>query len=167
MTDAWDPSIPSHKELAHQIEIGNGIPEMRPLRDARKALCNVGFKMEYEEDLAERPDEVRWYYPIEGDLSKAQTMWDLVLVWRTSWSGKIVTHTGLRFLEMVGLVPKGTWEVCETLKIAGDALVKGGQTKVRGLSCGKAVLTGPTVVHADVYGRLPQAFGVNQICFIP
>ena len=25
MTDDWDPSIPEHKELAHQIEIGIGI----------------------------------------------------------------------------------------------------------------------------------------------
>ncbi|KAH0835882.1 S-adenosyl-L-methionine-dependent methyltransferase [Lanmaoa asiatica] len=122
MTDAWDPSIPSHKELAHLLEIGNGIPEMRPLRDARQALSAVGFKVEHEEDLADRPDE--------GNLRKAQTPWDLVMVWRTSWSGKIMTHTGLRFLEMLGLVPKGTWEVCETLKIAGDALVKGGQTKL-------------------------------------
>ncbi|KAF8439047.1 S-adenosyl-L-methionine-dependent methyltransferase [Boletus edulis BED1] len=130
MTDAWNPSIPSHKELAHLLEIGNGIPEMRPLSDARKAFVDVGLKIEHEEDLAERPDEVPWYYPLEGDLRKAQTPWDLVMVWRTSWSGKMVTHTGLRLLEMLGLVPKGTWEVCETLKIAGDALVKGGQTKL-------------------------------------
>lgn len=112
------------------LEIGNGIPEMRPLREARKAFDAIGFKVEHEEDLAERADEVPWYYPLEGDFRKAQTPWDLVMVWRTSWSGRIVTHTGLGLLEMLGLVPKGTWEVCETLKIAGDALVKGGQTKV-------------------------------------
>lgn len=141
MTDAWDPSIPSHKELAHRLEIGNGIPEMRPLRDARKALKTVGFKIEHEEDLAERSDEVTWYYPLEGDIFKAQTFWDLVLVWRTSWSGKLVTHTGLRFLEMCGVVPKGTWEVCETLKIACDALVEGGQTKVRGVRFARRAMT--------------------------
>jgi len=160
MTDAWDPSVPSHKELAHLLEIGNGIPEMRPLRDARKAFTSVGLKIEHEEDLAERPDAVPWYYPLEGDLRKAQTPWDLVMVWRTSWSGKIVTHTGLRFLEMLGLVPKGTWEVCETLKIAGDALVKGGQTKVSRWSRWHGTVTdGPTAVHADVPGDLSQAVG--------
>ncbi|KAG8216724.1 delta-sterol C-methyltransferase [Butyriboletus roseoflavus] len=105
MTDDWDPSIPSHKNLAHRLEIGNGIPQMRPLRDARKALCDVGLKIEHEEDLAQRSDQVPWYYPLEGDMSKAQTLWDLVLVWRTSRSGQIVTHTGLRLLEMLGLVP--------------------------------------------------------------
>ena len=131
MTDDWDPSVPSHKELAHQLEIGNGIPEMRPIKVARQAISDVGLKMEHEEDLAARADVIPWYYPLEGDVRKAQTMWDLVLVWRNHWSGRIVTHTGLRFLEMLSLVPKGTWEVCENLKIAGDSLTKGGQTKVR------------------------------------
>jgi sterol 24-C-methyltransferase len=130
MTDAWDPSIPSHKELAHQIEIGNGIPEMRPLRLARQAIKNVGFEIEHDEDLAERPDEVTWYYPLEGNIWKAQTLWDCFTVWRISWSGKIVTHSGLRLLEWLGFMPKGTTEVGEMLKIAGDALARGGQTKL-------------------------------------
>ena len=130
MTDAWDPSIPEHKELAHQIELGNGIPEMRHLHKARAALKTVGFDILHEEDLADRPDEVPWYYPLEGDISKAQTTWDYFTVWRMSWSGIFVTHNVLKFLEFVGFVPKGTWEVGEALKVAAESLVKGGQTKV-------------------------------------
>ena len=130
MTDSWDPSIPDHKALAHEIELGNGIPEMRPLSKARAAIESVGFDIEHEEDLAERPDEVSWYYPLEGDIFKAQTAWDYFTVWRMSWSGKLVTHNVLRLLEFFGIVPKGTWEVGETLRVAADALVKGGQTKV-------------------------------------
>jgi len=130
MTDAWDPSIPTHKELQHQIELGNGIPEMRTIRKSREALLSVGFEIEHEEDLADRPDEIRWYYPLEGDLSKAQTLWDLFTVWRMSWSGKFVTHSALWVFEKIGMLPKGTVDVGETLKIAADALVKGGQTKL-------------------------------------
>jgi sterol 24-C-methyltransferase len=130
MTDAWDPSIPEHKALAHEIEFGNGIPEMRPLAKSREALKAVGFTIEHEEDLAERPDDVPWYYPLEGDIFKAQTVWDYVTVWRMSWSGKLVTHNVIRFLEFVGLIPKGTFEVGESLKVAAASLVKGGQTKV-------------------------------------
>jgi len=130
MTDTWDPSIPEHKALAHEIELGNGIPEMRPLSEAREALKAVGFKIEHEEDLADRPDSVPWYYPLEGDIFKAQTAWDYFTVWRMSWSGKLVTHNALRVLEFFRVVPKGTWEVGETLRLAADALVKGGQTKV-------------------------------------
>jgi Sterol methyltransferase C-terminal len=131
MTDSWDPSDPEHKALAHGIELGNGIPEMRPLSKAREAIKAVGFEIEHEEDLAERPDVVPWYYPLEGDIFKAQTAWDYFTVWRMSWSGKLVTHNALRVLEFFRIVPKGTWEVGETLRIAGDALVRGGQTKVR------------------------------------
>lgn len=130
MTDRWDPSIPDHKTLAHEIELGNGIPEMRSLSKARKAFDTVGFRVEHEEDLAERPDPVSWYYPLEGDIFKAQTAWDYFTVWRMSWSGKLVTHNALRVLEFFRIVPKGTWEVGETLRVAADALVKGGQTKL-------------------------------------
>lgn len=131
MTDAWDPSIPEHKELAHQIELGNGIPEMRPLKLARQAMKNVGFEIEHEEDLAERPDPVPWYYPLEGDISKAQTFWDYLTVWRMSWSGQLVSHNAIRLMEWAGFLPKGTYDVSESLKVAATSLVKGGQTKVR------------------------------------
>jgi len=130
MTDIWDPSIPEHKALAHEIELGNGIPEMRPLAQSRAAIKAVGLEIEHEEDLAERDDPVPWYYPLEGDIRKAQTTWDYFTVWRMSWSGKLVTHNATRVLEWLGLIPKGTYEVGETLKVAGDALVKGGQTKL-------------------------------------
>ncbi|KAL5499251.1 ERG6 [Sanghuangporus vaninii] len=130
MTDRWDGSNPEHRQLAHQIEIGNGIPEMRPLAKAREALVNVGFQIEHEEDLAERPDPIPWYYPLEGDIRKAQTFWDYITVWRMSWSGKLISHNAIRMMELVGLVPKGTFEVSETLKVAADALVRGGKTKL-------------------------------------
>ena len=74
MTDKWDPSIPSHKEVAHGIEIGNGIPVMRPLREARQAILDVGFEIEHEEDLADRGDPIPWYYPLEGNIWQAQTL---------------------------------------------------------------------------------------------
>ena len=108
MTDAWDPAIPSHKDLAHRIELGDGIPEMRPLSSVRSAICSVGFEIEHEEDLAARDDEVPWYYPLEGDLRKAQTTWDYFTVWRMSRTGKLVTHTVTWLAEKIGLAPKGT-----------------------------------------------------------
>ncbi|KDQ32067.1 hypothetical protein PLEOSDRAFT_1088200 [Pleurotus ostreatus PC15] len=130
MTEDWDPSIPKHKELAHRIEFGNGIPEMRKLSVARDALKNVGFEIEHEEDLAARPDAVPWYYPLEGDIWKAQTVWDYFTVWRMSWSGKLVTHNAMRVMELFGVIPKGTCDVGEALKVAGDSLVEGGQQKL-------------------------------------
>lgn len=130
MTDEWDPSNAEHKALAHQIEIGNGIPEMRPIRKSREALKTVGFLIEHEEDLAARSDPIPWYYPLEGDIRKAQTFWDYLTVWRMSWSGQLVSHSAIRIMEWIGLVPKGTHDVAEQLKIAADSLVRSGQQKV-------------------------------------
>jgi hypothetical protein len=36
------------------LQVGDGIAEMRKIEDARKALKTVGFDILYEEDLAER-----------------------------------------------------------------------------------------------------------------
>ncbi|KAJ7634665.1 delta-sterol C-methyltransferase [Roridomyces roridus] len=130
MTDDWDASIPDHAKLQHEIELGNGIPEMRPIKLAREALKTVGFEVQHEEDLADRPDVVPWYYPLEGDIRKAQTVWDYFTVWRMSWSGIFVTHNALWFMEKLGLVPKGTHDVGEALRVAALSLVRGGQQKL-------------------------------------
>lgn len=58
MTDKWDPSNAEHKKIAHGIEVGDGIPEMRSIADSRTALKNVGFEIVHEEDLADRPEYV-------------------------------------------------------------------------------------------------------------
>jgi len=130
MTDKWDPSIPSHKELARGIELGDGIPEMRTIEQARNAMQSVGFELEVAEDLADRQDQAPWYYPLEGDLSKAQTAWDLMTVWRIHWSGRFVTRNAMRMLEFTRVLPQGTCSVAEQLEIARHYLVEGGRSKV-------------------------------------
>ena len=82
MTDAWDPKNAKHKDIQHGIEVGDGIPEMRNINACRTALQNVGFEILHEEDLADRDDEVKWYYPLEGKLSQCQTLWDIAMVSR-------------------------------------------------------------------------------------
>lgn len=70
-----------------------------------------------------------WFYPLEGDFSKAQTLYDYATVFRTSKLGQFITHNAMWAMEKVGMIPKGTHDVGETLRIAGDALVAGGQQK--------------------------------------
>lgn len=41
-----------------------------------------------------------------------------------------LTHMGLWGLEKVGIVPAGTQDVVQRMKVSGDALVRGGQAKV-------------------------------------
>jgi sterol 24-C-methyltransferase len=57
MTDKWDPSIPEHKAIAHNIDVGAAL-KMKPISEARDTLKQVGFEILHEEDLAERPDPV-------------------------------------------------------------------------------------------------------------
>jgi len=130
MTDAYDASVPEHRKIAHGIELGDGIPEMRTIQQARSALKTVGFNIEEEADLADQGDKIPWYYPLEGDIRKVQTLWDVFMCWRMTWFGKLVTQTTVRGLEAVGLAPKGTYDVGESLKVAADALVAGGQAKL-------------------------------------
>ncbi|KAJ7688969.1 sterol 24-C-methyltransferase [Mycena rosella] len=130
MTENWDPAVPEHAALQHEIELGNGIPEMRPLARAREALETVGFALEHDEDLADRGDAVQWYYPLEGDLSKAQTFWDYLTVLRITRLGKFFTHNTVWMMELLGLLPKGTHSVGEALRIAATSLVRGGQLKI-------------------------------------
>lgn len=56
MTDEWDATNPHHKNIAHGIEVGDGIPEMRSIAACRTALQNVGLEIVHEEDLADRPE---------------------------------------------------------------------------------------------------------------
>jgi sterol 24-C-methyltransferase len=130
MTPQWDATDPMHKQIAHEIEISSGIPEMRILSRSRDAFDNVGFQVLHEEDLAERPDPIPWYYPLEGDIFKAQTLYDLFMCWRISWSGRLISHSAIWLMEKVGIMPKGTVEVTEQLKHALKGIVDGGKTKV-------------------------------------
>ena len=130
MTDRYNKDDPEHRRIAHGIELGDGIPEMRTIAQARSALKTVGFQVERDEDLADAGDEIPWYYPLEGDIRKVQTLWDVFMCWRMTWFGKVVTQTTVSVLERIGLAPKGTYDVGESLKKAADALVAGGQTKL-------------------------------------
>ncbi|PKI84803.1 Erg6p [Malassezia vespertilionis] len=130
MTDAYDANNPEHRRVAHGIELGDGIPEMRTIAQARAALKHVGFEIEVDEDLADKGDKVEWYYPLEGDIRKVQTFWDIFTCWRMTRLGKFTTQTGVSILEKLGLVPKGTYDMGESLKVAADALVAGGQQKL-------------------------------------
>lgn len=130
MTDIYDKSNAEHRRVAHGIEVGDGIPEMRDIKVTRAALKEVGFSIERDEDLADNDDPLPWYYPLEGDLRKCQSLWDVFTAWRMTWFGKLTTQTAVSVFERIGLAPKGTHDVGEQLKIAGDALVDGGKTKL-------------------------------------
>jgi len=130
MTDQFDETNAEHRAIRLGIERGNGISHMRPRTDAVDAIKAAGFVLEHEEDLAERNDEIPWYYPLSGDWQYTQTLWDLLSIVRMSWVGRTAMHHLLRCLETIRVAPRGTAQTAAELAAGADSLVKGGKLHI-------------------------------------
>lgn len=127
MTDRFDEANAEHRAVRLGIERGNGIAHMRPRADAVAAMRAAGFVLELEEDLAERPDQVPWYYPLSGEWRYTRTLWDFLSVVRMSWLGRTAMGGLLRTLEAVRVAPRGTAQTADELAAGAESLVKGGK----------------------------------------
>jgi sterol 24-C-methyltransferase len=127
MTDTYDENNPQHKKIAHCIEVGNGIPKMRTTQECIQALRNVGFDVLMDQDMSNVGDTINWFYPLEGDIRKCQTLKDVFTTVAMTKLGRFTTTSFVGALEKVGLAPKGTLETQKFLETAADALVAGAQ----------------------------------------
>jgi len=130
MTDKYDETNEEHRKIAYGIEVGDGIAKMYKREVAEQALKNVGFEIEYEADLADKEDEIPWYYPLSGEMQYCQTFGDYFTVFRTSRIGRFITTEACGILEKLGLAPKGTKQVTFALEDAAVNLVAGGKQKL-------------------------------------
>ncbi|OQO01471.1 Sterol 24-C-methyltransferase erg-4 [Cryoendolithus antarcticus] len=130
MTDAYDNDNPEHRNIRLGIEIGDGISNMEKVDVALKAMKAAGFTLEVNEDLADRDDELPWYWPISGQLKYMQSIWDFPTLVRMTHVGRGIVHRFVGGLEMIGLAPKGTQKTADSLALAADCLVAGGQKKL-------------------------------------
>ena len=130
MTDAYDNSDPTHREIRLGIEQGDGISNMVRVAEALRAVRAAGFELELHEDLAERDDPTPWYYPLAGDFRMIGSVWDLFTVARMTKLGRGAIHQLVGALEMVGIAPKGTQKTADSLARAADCLVEGGKRKL-------------------------------------
>ena len=130
MTDAYDESNPEHRKIAYGIEVGDGIPKMYKRDVAEQALKNVGFEIEYEQDLADLDDDIPWYYPLSGEFKYVQTLGDYYTIFRTSRFGRLFTTEAVGLMEKLGIAPKGSKQVTNALEDAAVNLVEGGRQKL-------------------------------------
>lgn len=130
MTDAYDNNNPRHREIRLGIEEGDGISNMEKIEVALKAMKAAGFELEVNEDLADRPDELPWYFPISGELKYMQSIWDLPTLVRMTKIGRGTVHRLVGALETIGLAPRGTQKTADSLAKAADCLVAGGREKL-------------------------------------
>ncbi|KAF2231643.1 putative sterol 24-c-methyltransferase [Viridothelium virens] len=130
MTDNYDNDDPEHRRIRLGIEQGDGISNMEKIEVALRAMKAVGFELELHEDLADRPDSMPWYWPLSGDFKYMQSIWDFFTIFRLTKVGRSSVHGFVGFLERFGIAPKGTQKTADSLAVAADCLVSGGQKKL-------------------------------------
>lgn len=130
MTDKYDNDNPHHREIRLGIELGDGISNMEKIEVALEAMKKAGFELELHEDLADRDDPRPWYWPLTGDFKQMSSIWEFVTIFRMHKIGRTMAHKFCGGLEWLGLAPKGTQKTADSLAVAGDSLVAGGQEKL-------------------------------------
>jgi len=130
MKDAYDNDNPRHREIRLGIEQGDGISNMERIPVALAAMKAAGFTLEVNEDMADRPDEYPWYWPLSGELKYMQSLWDFPTLVRMTHVGRGLVHRFVGVLEMIRFAPRGTQKTADSLALAADSLVAGGKQKL-------------------------------------
>ena len=121
LTDRFDSQNPKHLQIKSDIELGGGLLDIDFEQTVDNALESVGFEVLETRDLAlQTGPSIPWYQPLVGSgLSLA--------AFRSSRIGRRVTHSSLKALEALGMTPKGSAGVAETLNLCGAAMVEAGR----------------------------------------
>eukprot|EP01061_Rhynchopus_euleeides_P045621 TRINITY_DN8298_c0_g2_i1.p1 TRINITY_DN8298_c0_g2~~TRINITY_DN8298_c0_g2_i1.p1 ORF type:complete len:360 (+),score=165.84 TRINITY_DN8298_c0_g2_i1:58-1137(+) len=110
----YDKNNATHNDILIEIEYGNGLPPLRTKADVEKAAKAVGFKIVFEEDLAQDLNGTRpWYTRLD-----------------MSWYQYRMTHLTCFIMEYLGFADQGTLSIHGMLLRAADGLVAGGKHNV-------------------------------------
>lgn len=127
LTENFNENDDEHRSIALGIQQGNGIAKLFTVSQGLLAIENAGFELLHHENLANRPATAPWYHPLSISIKDVRSLSDLITYAPMSKLGRTVTHYMTRALEAAGIVPKGTQMVADSLSLAGDCLVAGGQ----------------------------------------
>ncbi|CAK9187437.1 unnamed protein product [Ilex paraguariensis] len=122
MTDSFDPNNQEHQKIKGEIEIGDGLPDIRLTRQCLEALKMAGFEVIREKDLAVG-SPVPWYLPLDKSHFSLSSF-------RLTAMGRFITKNMVMALEYVGLAPKGSQRVQLFLEQAAEGLVAGGKKEI-------------------------------------
>ncbi|MCY3558082.1 MAG: methyltransferase domain-containing protein [Chloroflexi bacterium] len=125
LTDRFDANDACHQDLRRRVETDNVTPNLPTLEQQVDALRRAGFEIIHAIDQ-------------EAECGNPQTPWYMALQGRdfslTSWArtpaGRKFSETVTKFLELVRLVPTGTFESAALLNAAANDLVKVGELKI-------------------------------------
>jgi sterol 24-C-methyltransferase len=116
LTGKYDPTNAEHLRVKRGIELGDGIADLRTSAEVDRCLAASGFVVEHARDLCHDGD-VPWWQPMRPD-------WSITMFHRTRL-GRQVTDKALLLMEAVGLAPRGSRQVSQTLITAADSLIDG------------------------------------------
>lgn len=122
MTDSFDPNNEVHQKVKAEIELGNGLPDVRLTSTCLEALKEAGFEVLWEKDLA-ADSPVTWYLPLDASRFSLTSF-------RLTSVGRFITRTMVNALEYVGLAPAGSNRVSAFLEKAAEGLVEGGRKEI-------------------------------------
>ncbi|WVY99655.1 hypothetical protein V8G54_025725 [Vigna mungo] len=122
MTDSFDPQNSEHQKIKAEIEIGDGLPDIRLTTKCIEALKQAGFEVIWEKDLA-ADSPLPWYLPLDKSHFSLSSF-------RLTAVGRLFTKNMVKVLEYVGLAPKGSLRVQDFLEKAAEGLVEGGKKEI-------------------------------------
>lgn len=65
-TDVYNPTNAHHKQVMAEIELGNGLPDVRTTAETLQSLKAAGFEVLDEADLSLTAD-IPWWEPLDPD----------------------------------------------------------------------------------------------------
>ncbi|RWR82806.1 cycloartenol-C-24-methyltransferase isoform X3 [Cinnamomum micranthum f. kanehirae] len=122
MTDSFDPKNKDHQRIKAEVEIGDGLPDIRSTRQCLEALKLAGFEVIWEKDLA-ADSPVPWYLPLDTSHFSLSSF-------RLTSVGRFITKNMVKALEFLGLAPEGSQRVSSFLEKAAEGLVEGGKKEI-------------------------------------
>ncbi|XP_071721724.1 cycloartenol-C-24-methyltransferase-like [Rutidosis leptorrhynchoides] len=122
MTHSFNPENKEHQNIKAEIEIGNGLPDIRTTKQCLEALKQAGFEVVWEKDVAV-DSPIPWYSVLDSSQFSLSNF-------RATRLGHFVTRTMVKFLEAVGMAPQGSVRVHKFLEQAADGLVAGGKKEI-------------------------------------
>ena len=103
--------------------MGNGLPDILPVRNLVEALSAAGFEIVEHRDLApECSPETPWYLPLAA-------RWSVSRIKHTR-AGRWFTNRAVRAVEILRVLPRGAAAVSLMLNAAAESLVRAGETGI-------------------------------------
>ncbi|KAF8403790.1 hypothetical protein HHK36_011896 [Tetracentron sinense] len=132
MTDSFDPNNQEHQKIKAEIELGDGLPDIRLTRQCLEALKLAGFEVSsvflnflqviWENDLTV-DSPIPWYLPLDKSHFSLSSF-------RLTALGRFITKNMVKALEFVRLAPEGSQRVQSFLEKAAEGLVEGGRKEI-------------------------------------